>query len=218
MLLFPGHRGLNGQQLHVDVGHVHGGALHGQPAHPGGVHPHPVDEAGHLHAGVHGQILDEMAGIQHVSADFVGVPGHHRLHDVGGVLVGPLVGDAALLPQLVPLFGPARDLVHAPPGVLVQGDVEPVDELRVLGLDVEHVVLGVVLAGLGAVVAELVNVVEAHHVVVLLRGVLLLGPPAHLGVKVVAFPVVELQQPPHVVDARDQLFPALQLVLHPQGL
>ena len=218
MLFLPGHRRLNGQQLHVDVGHVHGGALHRQPAHPGGVHPHPVDEAGHLHAGVLRQVLDEMAGVQHVAADLVGAAGDDGLHDVGGVLLGALVGQGPLLPQLVPLLGPALNLVDAPPGVLVQGDMEPVDELGVFGLDVVHVVLGVVLAGLGAVVAELVDVVEAHHVVVLFAGVLLFCPAAHLGVQVVAVFVIELQQPPHVVNAGDELFSPLQLVLHPQGL
>ena len=68
------------------------------------------------------------------------------------------------------------NLVHAAAGVLVQGDVEPLDELGVVLLDVEAVVLGVVLAGLSAVVAQLVDVVKAHHVAVLLGGVLLLGP------------------------------------------
>ena len=73
------------------------------------------------------------------------------------------------------------------------------------------------LAGLGAVVAQLVDVVKAHHVAVLLGGVLLLGPLFDFGVQVVAVLVLDGQQPRHVVDAGDKLLAALQLVLHAQA-
>ena len=55
--------------------------------------------------------------------------------------------------QLNALLLPTLDLADATAGVLVQRNVEPLDQLRVLGLDVERIVLCVMLAGFGAVVA-----------------------------------------------------------------
>ena len=70
------------------------------------------------------------------------------------------------------------------------------------------------LAGLGAVVTQLVNVVKAHHIVVLFGGVLFLCSLLDLGVKVVAVLVLDLQEPCHVVDTGDLFLSALQLILH----
>ena len=48
------------------------------------------------------------------------------------------------------------------------------------------------LGGLGAVIAELVNIVEAHHIVVLLRRVLFFRAAAYLGIEVSAALVLYL--------------------------
>jgi len=74
------------------------------------------------------------------------------------------------------------------------------------------------LARFGAIVTETVDVVEAHHVVVLLLFIFCLGAAADFRVEVVAVLVLDLQQPAHVVDAGDQLLAPFKLVLHAQRL
>ena len=212
-----GDRRLDGQQLGIDVGHVHGRQLDRQLANVAGVHAPVVHQAGHLHAGVGGQVVDQ-PGVEHVAADLVGIAGDNGFHDIGGVLPGTLVGHLAVVQDVFLLLFPALDLVYAAAGILVQGNVELLNELGVLGLDVEGIVLGVVLAGLGAVVAEILDIVEPDHVAVLFPGVFLCGPPADFRIQVAALFVFQFQQPAHVVDAGDELPAALQLVLHVQGL
>ncbi len=112
----PGHGGLDSQQLHIDVGHVHGGALHRQAARPAGMYPHAVNEAGHLHAGVGGQVLNEVPGVQHVAADFVGRTRDNGLHNIGSVFPGTLMVQLILGAQLVPLLFPAGNLLYAAAG------------------------------------------------------------------------------------------------------
>ena len=114
------------------------------------------------------------------------------------------------------MFLPVGDLVDTAAGILIQRNIEPVDEFGVLALDVEGIVLCVVLTGLGAVVTQLVDVVEADHVPMLALGILLSGAAADLGIQVIAILVLDLQQPTHVVDAGDQFPAALQLIFHAQ--
>jgi len=77
-----------------------------------------------------------------------------RLHDVGGALPCALVSQIAVIGELRPHAGPIFDLPFVPPWILVQGDGEAFDELRISGLDEPGNVFGVVLVGLGDVVSE----------------------------------------------------------------
>ena len=126
--------------------------------------------------------------------------------------------------QLIPFLGPSGDLVDAAARIFVQRNVVALDQLRILGLDIEHIVFGVVLAGFGAVVAKAADIVHPNHIVVLFRAVLHGGfvlfqrTAANLGIQVVAVLILQLQQPAHMVDARDQLPTAFQLVFHAQLL
>ena len=114
----------------------------------GGVH-----QAGDLHAGGLGEIGDRVAGVQHIAADADGLVGDHGLHDVGGVLAGALVPQVGVGEQTLGHILPALDLADAAPGILVQGDVVAVDQLRIILFNIEGIVFGVMLAGFGAVVA-----------------------------------------------------------------
>ena len=71
-----------------------------------------------------------------------------------------------ILRQLVSAGLPVGDLADAAARVLVQRNVEALDQLRIAILDEVRRVLGVVLAGLGDVVAEAAHQLQAHHVAV----------------------------------------------------
>ena len=205
VLLFVRDSGLDGQKMDVDVRHVHGGALHRERAGPARMHAGAVHETRHLHARIFRQIRDQAAGVENVAADLIGNAGGDGLHDVGGVLTAAgMVKDVRLV-QRVALLGPARDLIDAAAGVFVERDVEALDQLRIAGLDVERIVLRVVLARFGAVIAELVDVIEAHHIAVLFRGIFRLCAALDLGIKVIAEAVAQLQKPCHMVDTGNLL-------------
>ena len=72
--------GLDGQQLDVDVGHIHGGADGGQGTDEGGMDTGGVHQAGDLHAGGLGEIGDQVARVQHIAADADGLVGDDGLH------------------------------------------------------------------------------------------------------------------------------------------
>ena len=125
--------------------------------------------------------------------------------------------DLAVLQNIGFFFLPALDLVDAAARVLVERDVVRLDQLRVFRLDEQRIVLGVVLARLGAVVAEPADVFVAHHVLVLFGGVLFGGAAFDFGIQVAAVLVGDLQKPCHVVDAGDQLAASLELILHAEA-
>ena len=102
-------------------------------------------------------------------------------------------------------FFPLLDLADTATGVFIQRDVEPLDQLRVPTLDKVGHVLRVVLAGFGHIIAKALHDLVAYHVIVFFcaRG----GQALDLGVEVLPISR-DLQQPGHVVDARD-------LPLHP---
>ena len=77
-----------------------------------------------------GQVGDQ-AGVDDVAVDAVGLVGHHGLDDVGGELVGALMLDVGVAQQAVAHLVPLGDLVNAPAGILVQGNLEPIDQLRI---------------------------------------------------------------------------------------
>ena len=154
----------DGQQLHVDVGHVHCCTLYGQSTHAAGIDTHAIDQTGNLNTGICRQVGDQVAGIQHVAADLVGSIGDDAFHDPGSIFVrtGMLLHTALL--QLCVFLLPAFDLVDAAAGILIQRNVVALDQLRIIALDVECIVLRIVLTGLGAVVAEMLDVIQANLV------------------------------------------------------
>ena len=77
--------------------------------------------------------------------------------------------------------------------------------LRIAGFDIEHVVFRVVLAGLGAVVAETADVVHPHFVLEIGLGNQLVGLGAQEGIEVVAVLILQLEEPAHMVDACNEL-------------
>lgn len=215
VLLLAGAGGLDGRELAVDVGHVQRRTLGGELTHAGGQDAAAVDEAGNLHTGLLGEVGDEVAGIQHVTADLIGRSGNHGLHDAGAVLAGASMGLHGAVLNLGVFLLPRGDLIDTAAGILVEGNIVALDEAGEVLLDEPRIVLGVMLAGLGAVVAETVAVEEAHLIgKVAGIGQLLLHTAAHLGVDVHAVLVPQVKEPRHVVDARDGLLVALDVLVH----
>ena len=114
-------------------------------ADPAGMHAHVVYQTRNLHAGVLRQIGDQPL-IENIAADLVGNPRHYGFHNVGGIFSGTLMGNLAVVEDVVFLLCPAVDLADAAAGVFVQRNIELFDELRPSGLDEPRVVLCVVLA------------------------------------------------------------------------
>ena len=218
MLLLQSTSSLDGQQLNVDVGHVHSCALYGQSTHMGGMNTVTVHQTGNLNAGLCGQVADQMIGIQHVTADFIRSIGNDGLHNMSCILAGTLVILHAGLQQLCVFLFPSFDLVYAAAGILIQRNIVTVDELRIFALNIEHVVLCIVLGGLGAVVTKVVDVVQTNFVSKFRIDHLVRYAGLDFGIQIHAVLVFDLQQPAHVVDTGDQLFTAFQLIFHTQFL
>ena len=203
MLLFLRYRRLYGEKLGVDVSHIHRRALHGKSAHVAGMNAVTVNQTRHLDAGICGQVVDKPV-VQHVAADLIGLVGDYRLHNARCVLARSLMLYIAAVEDGLLLLLPARNLVYAAAGVLVKRNIPSIDKLGILRLDVEGVILGVVLGALGAIVAELVDIIESYHIAVLLL-VLLLCECAKLRVEILALLVSYIEKPRHMVDSRDEL-------------
>ena len=205
------------QELCTDVGHVHSHALGRERAYMAGMDTIAVHKAGNFHACFLRQVADEVPCVEDIAADLVRCVRHNGFHNVGSIFPGALMCFDTRLKEFFVLFLPGFDLVDTAARILVQRDVVALDELRIAALDIEAVVLGVVLARLGAVVAEVADVVEAD--LVLKFGIRYFGIDAglDLGIEVVAVSVPDIKEPCHVVDAGDQLFAAFQLVFHADG-
>ena len=156
-----GARASIGQKLHVDVGAVHGGELLRQVADDGGLYAGAVDKTRDLDAGVRRQVRDKSL-VYNVAADFIRNVGRDRFHDIRGVLAGALVRNVAC-DILLAIALPACDLIDAAARIFVDRAVVALDQLRILGLDEERVVFGVVLARFGAVVTEAADVLVADE-------------------------------------------------------
>ena len=124
----------------------------------------------------------------------IGVVGDDSLHNVGCVLAASLVGDVVVqVLKRLPL--PSLDLVDASSRILVEGNVVAVDKLGVFRLDEEVVILRVVLAGLGAIVAEATDILITDKVLAIRVGHLLKlcdSATLDLGIEVVAVRILKL--------------------------
>ena len=215
VLLLAGAGGLDGHELAVDVSHVQRRALGGELTYAGGQDAATVDQTGNLNTGLLGEVGDEVAGIQHVTADLVGRSGNHGLHDAGAVLAGAGMGLHSAVLDLGVFLLPCGDLIDTAAGILVEGNIVALDEAGEVLLDEPRIVLGVMLAGLGAVVAETVAVEEAYLIgKVTGVGQLFLHTAAHLGVDVHAVLVPQVKEPRHVINTRDGLLMTLDVLVH----
>src|SRR5690606_14902214 len=111
--------------------------------------------------------------------------GHHCVHDSRSILACFLV--AYIVVKILDLVVlPACNLVYAAAGIFVKGNVITLDKLGVLGLDEEVVVLCVMLAGLGAVIAESSDIFISGKVAVVRYAAFknLNGPLSDFGIEV----------------------------------
>ena len=114
-------------------------------------------------------------------------------------------------------------MFHTPPGIVVQGDFIPLNQLRIPVLDEIRGVFGGVLAGLGDIVAELLHDLQPHQIVLIPVIIRRLGPALDLGIQVVALQVLNPQQPRLMIDTRDlppaviHIFPHIQQVQQAAG-
>jgi len=191
--------------------------MRGKPAHLARSDTITVNQTRNLDTRITVDIVDQ-AGIEHIAVDLVHRIGRHRFHDVRSILERPLMADRTLVVNLLPLILPLGYLADAPSGILVEGNVESVDQRGIPLLDEERIVLCIMFAGLGAVIAQMLDVLIADHVIVFLGGILMRSPLSDLRVQVVAVPVMQAQQPCHVVYACNLLNPSFQFILHTQSL
>ena len=84
VLLLACDRSLDGEELTVDISHIHCGALYGETADVCGVDTHTVNKAGDLDAGIGGKIFDKTV-VDNVTADRIRLVCSYRLDYVGGV-------------------------------------------------------------------------------------------------------------------------------------
>ena len=143
---------LDGKQLHIDIGLVHCCQLHGQAAYMTGIDSLGIDHTRNLHTGIGGKVINQ-PGVQDVSANLVRLVGHHRLHDVRSIFPGTFMGDFTILKDIVSLLFPFSDLLDTASGIFIQRNVEFINHFRITGFDKKRIVLRVMLAGFGAVVA-----------------------------------------------------------------
>ena len=194
---------LDGEELNVDVGHIHSRELNGKASDVGRLDSELVYKAGDLNAGICGEVINKTL-VEHVTADLIGLVRNDRFHDPGSILVGSLVRN--VIREIFLLVAvPTVDLMDTAAGILVKRDTVTLDELGVLLLDKEAVILRIVLARLGAVVSESADIFESDKILEVFGRVLedLICAAADLGVEVVAVGILKLKEECHMVDARD---------------
>ena len=162
-VLLASNGSLDGQQLNVDVGAVHSGTDLGQIADICGLNTCFVNKAGNLNAGVVRQVGDKTV-IYYVTADGIRLVGGDGLHNVRSVFVGTLGRCLNAVHKLLTLLDPSCLVSDAAARIFVKRDAVSVDKLGIFFLDEELVVLGVMLAGLGYVVAEAADVLKANKI------------------------------------------------------
>ena len=145
MFLLLGDGGFDGQQLHVDLRHVHRGKLYRKRGLRAGLDAGAVHETSHFHASFARQVRDQTGRVQHIAADLERNVRYDRFHDAGSVFLRALVRHFTV--EVLFFFAvPALDLMDAAARILVQRDIVPLDKFGVLGLNEEVIVFRVVLA------------------------------------------------------------------------
>lgn len=125
---------LDGQQLGVDIGHIHCRQHRRQMTHIGGMDSGAIHQARHLHAGVLREVLNQMPGVEHIAADAERLVANLCLHDIGRILRGALVRQMGIRQELLAHLLPAVDLIDTASGVLVERNVEAFNQFGILGL------------------------------------------------------------------------------------
>ena len=213
MLPLLGYGGFDGEQMDVDLGHVHCRKLGRKGRLGTGLNAVFVDKAGNLNTCLCGEVGNKgVIFVDNVAADLIGNVGDNGFHYIRGVFACAGVAYVACNVHCA-LFVPTLDLFNTAAGIFVQRNAVALDKLGVFVLDEEIVVLGVVLGGLGAVVAEAANVLKADKVVEVFGGIVqnFAGSLADEGEKVCAVGIFKLNKPAHVVDARNSLANGLRV-------
>jgi len=112
-----------------------------------------------------------VALVEHIAADAIGFVIINGFHDVGCVFIAAGMTQFRLGEDLAAQFFPFCDLVDASSGIFIQGDVEPLDQLGIFALDVEAVVLCIMFAGFSTVIAEIIDIIVADHIMMLFGGI-----------------------------------------------
>ena len=198
-LAFFGNSRLDGKELNVDIGTVHGSQLFGKTSDMRGLYAESADKAGDLNARLGGQVVDK-TGIYHVAADAVGRIGDNRFHYAGSIFVRALVREISLkrLTRLCPLLL----VLFTAAGIFVKRDAVSLDKLRILALDKERIVLRVMFARLGNIITETAYVLKADKILEVIGRIVkyLKGAAADLGIEVNAVGILYLKEPCHMVD------------------
>ena len=98
VLLLQGQRRFNGQQLRIDVGHIHRRTLGRQCADISTVDSRAIDQTGNFHHRIGRQIGDESV-VQHIAADLENSVGVDGINDSGTVFLAPLVSQRRSIQQ-----------------------------------------------------------------------------------------------------------------------
>ena len=126
------------------------------------------------------------------------------------------MGDLTVFEDAVSLLFPSLDLLNTSSRILIQRNIEFLDQFRIFGFDEERIVLCIVLAGLCAVICKVFDLFKTNHVVMFLCCIHLCCSSADLRIQIIAVLILDVQQPCHMVDTRNGLHTAFQLVLHIQ--
>ena len=102
---------------------------------------------------------------------------------------------------------PVLYLLDAASRILIERNIIFLDKLGVLCLDKEIVIFGVVLARLGAVIAEASYVFESHEVVMVCNAAFehCCSSFSYLGIEICAVRILYFKQPAHMIYSRDAL-------------
>ena len=164
ILFLSGQRSIDYQLMDADLAHIQRCQLMGQIANMARLNATGIGKAGNFYAAIVRQIGDQTV-VHHIAAEREVLSGFQCFDDAGCVFIAAFVGQFRVFNKGFCNISPLFDLNAASSGIFVQRNVVLLDEFGVLVLDEEGVVLGVVLAGLCAVVAEVLDVVQTNLVV-----------------------------------------------------
>ena len=126
--------GFDGQELDVNIGHIHGCQLDRESSYVAWVDAVGIYHTRNFHTGIGWQVVDQ-TGIQHIATDLIWIAGHDGFHNIRSIFFGSFVGYFSVFQNIFPFFLPAFDLLHTSAWVFVQRDVVFFDHFRISGFD-----------------------------------------------------------------------------------
>ena len=108
---------------------------------------------------------------------------------------------------IILLVLPVLYLLDAASRIFIERDVVSLDKLGILCLDKKVIIFGVVLARLGAVIAETSYVFESHEVVMVCNAAFehCCSSFSYLGIEICAARILYFKQPTHMIYSSDAL-------------